>query len=844
MHRILGIDLGTTNSVTAWLHDGVPAVLVNRHGEQSTPSALGTDKEGSLLIGREALNWRAGDPGSVITEVKRLIGRRWDDELVQQALTARPDDAPPVRERADGGVEIRLGTHYLSPVQASAILLRRLKQDAETAAGVPFRRAVITVPAYFAEPQINAVREAGRLAGFHVARIVSEPTAAAHAFGIRPVEGGDAADLATVLVFDLGGGTFDVSLLTIGSGYFSVDELAGDNLLGGADFDALLDGHLRAQFGGRDHSGEGDASRIRAAAERVKTELSTRDVAEVTIAPLGTRGGSWSGAVPREAFEELLAVHRTRMRGTVESVLKANDTLPEDVDHVLLVGGSTHIPAIRRDLQELFAAESVSHAVDPMMAVAHGAAVEAGLLDALDCPNETCTAEGIPAAADACPDCATPLLGAPTVDCPVCHVPAPEGTAACTVCTADLSGLRVPAPVAPRTECPACGRDDNPASAAICLDCDEPLPLDAGGLKCPECLMVNAAGLSACSYCDASFGTAIARQITAQPIGIELEDGSLEVLFDGGTPYPTEWRRIDTLAVRGDSTGPVRFQLWEGPHKRSAQRNEFCGGFAHDRTDGTAGRVDLTLQVRLDADRTIDLKYRLGSDEWHGAQLNRRRLAPAIGRRASELHAEYAAFLETYDDLTRAEHDALTETMADLGALGRGESLDRSLDEFLDEARSLLELCRAARFAYVQTWIAINYGRGLLPPTLLDKLRPAAETLHSARRALDADVLPAATDRATRLWSGLDAVVRTALRTIWLADQDVYPATLRKEILSTRDTLHDAVERGDQPTQDELLVELGRLYERGHAEQAAGIDPSSGGGVLPSRRDEPRIDIR
>lgn len=132
MHRTLGIDLGTTNSVAAWLHDGVPTVLSNRHGEQATPSAVGVDASGTLLVGREALNWRNGDPRSVITEVKRLIGRRWDDALVQQALSTRPDDAPPVRAAADGSVEIRLDEHYLSPVQVSAVLLRRLKRTPRT----------------------------------------------------------------------------------------------------------------------------------------------------------------------------------------------------------------------------------------------------------------------------------------------------------------------------------------------------------------------------------------------------------------------------------------------------------------------------------------------------------------------------------------------------------------------------------------------------------------------------------------------------------------------------------------------------------------------------------------
>ncbi len=834
MHRTLGIDLGTTNSVTAWLHDGVPAVLSNRHGEPTTPSAIGIDSRGALLVGREALNWRSGDPRSVITEVKRLIGRRWDDELVQQALKTRPDDAPLVRAGADGSVEIRLGEHYLSPVQVSAILLRRLKKDAEDAAGVPFRRAVITVPAYFAEPQFHAVREAGRLAGFHVARIVEEPTAAAHAFGIRSGENGT-TDYATVLVFDLGGGTFDVSLLTIGPGYFSVDRLGGDNLLGGADFDALLDDHLRERLGGRDHSGEGDASRIRAAAERAKVELSARDTSDVTLAPLGRQGGSWSGPVRRADFEELLTEHLCRMRDTVESVLTEHDALPADIHRVLLVGGSTRIPVVRRDLQKLFGEDTVLDAVDPMMVVAHGAAVEAGLLDTLDCPAENCTIEGIPVADDACPSCDTPLLGPATVDCPGCHVPAPELTATCPVCATDLSGLRAPAPAATRTECPECGRADNPASATACLDCDA--PLDTGGLKCHVCGMVNAAGLSACSLCGRDFGTAPPQQVTAQDIGLELEDGTLEVLFPASTHYPTEWRRVDNLAVRGDSGASVRFHLWEGPHLRLAQRNEFCGGFVHERGDGLIGEVPLTVQAKLDADRTIALQYRIGSGDWQGKELRRSMVSAGIGRKAAELHDRYTRFLTDFKhELTPAERDALAEAEADLAALARGETVGRSLDGLLDTARDTLDLCTRARSAHAQASITFRSGRGLLPPPLLEELRETGEAVLDARRAMDADAMRASTERVEDLWTGLDPAVRTSVVTIRLAEQDAYPATLRKEILAARDALRSAVERGDQANQDSQLVRLGRLAEQGRGQFAEVGTPSAAGSVLPFRR--------
>ncbi|WP_327352278.1 Hsp70 family protein [Streptomyces sp. NBC_01304] len=834
MHRTLGIDLGTTNSVTAWLDNGVPAVLPNRHGEETTPSAVGIGIEGEVLIGKEALQWRDRKASSVITEVKRLIGRKWEDQSVQETLRARPDDAPGVRRSAAGAVEVRLGEHYLSPVQVSAVLLRGLKRDAEAAAGVSFPRAVITVPAYFAEPQIDAVRAAGQLAGFHVSRIIPEPTAAAHAFGVGPSEQtGD--DYSTMLVFDLGGGTFDASLLTIGPGYFSVDQLGGDNLLGGSDFDALLDAHLRERFGGRDHDGDRDACRIRAAAELAKIDLSAREVSELTISPLGRHGGSWSGQVRRGDFEGLLAGHRRRITDIVESVLKKGDATPADVQRVLLVGGSTRIPSIRADLAELFGEKAVSHAVDPMLAVAHGAAVEAGLVDTLDCPSGSCTKESIPVGEDACPACATPLVGATTVDCPDCHVPAPELTDACPVCAGDLSALRAAAPVVGRAECPDCGRYDNPASATVCLDCDAPLPKD--GLKCPSCGMTNAAGLSACSFCDGDFGTAAPQQITAQHIGLELSDGRLEVLFPEGTHYPTEWHEIDTLAVRGDSGGPVRFLLWEGPHLSSAQRNEFCGGFTHDRSTGPRTDLPLTLQVRLDADRTLDLKYRLGTDEWHGARLRRSTVAAAVARRATQLRGRYADFLETWDEeLTLAERAALKAPLGDLTSLSRGEPVGRSLDDLLDSAEDTLSVCLEARNAHAAATILRNRAAGLVPEPLLSSLRLAAQALMRARTTMDADLMRAGTAKVHDLLDDIDPAVRTAIRTIRLAEQDSYQATLAKEVLASGVALQRAVKRGDKTARDTELVRLGRLAEQGRT-QSANVHGSSGtGGVLPSRR--------
>ena len=834
MHRTLGIDLGTTNSVTTWMCDGIPTVLRNRDGEPATPSAVGVGLDGALLVGQEALNWRGGEPRSVVTEVKRLIGRRWEDEHVQKALKTRPDDAPPVRESSDGSVEIQLGSHWLSPVQVSAVLLRRLRKDAEDAAGVPFRRAVITVPAYFAEPQLAAVRSAGRLAGFHVARILPEPTAAAHAFGVRPGEGG-LKDYATVLVFDLGGGTFDVSLLTLGPGHFSVAGLGGDNLLGGADFDALLDSHLRERLGERDHDGNGDASRIRAAAERAKIELSAQDTSDVVLTPLGKQGGAWSGTLRRADFEELLGDHLSRMREVVGTVLTEYSAMPEDVQRVLLVGGSTLVPAVRRSLEDLFGADTVSDDVDPMTAVAHGAAVEAGLLQTIDCPSGTCTVEKIPVDAEVCPACAAPLLGTPTVDCPGCHVPTPELTAACPVCATDLSGLRSSAPAVTPAECRACGRDDNPAGATVCGDCDA--ALDSGGLKCPGCSMVNATGLSSCSFCGGDFGTALPQQVTAQAIGVELADGTVEVLISGGTPYPTPWHQVDHLTIRSDNSTSVGINLWEGPHLRSAQRNEFCGSFVHEIPEGLRGDVPLVLQVQLNADRTIDVQYRIGSEDWCGGEIRRNLVSPAVGRKAAALQKSYTDFLDTWElELTHAEHDALTETRDDLAALGRGERVGRSLDGLLDSARDTLDLCRQARNVQAGATIFAQGGRGLLPDPLLKDLRNVAEAIGDAREAMDTVAMQAATERGKDVSNGIDPAIRSALYAIRLAEQDAYPATIRTEVIAARDALRSAVNRDDKSSLDAQLVRLGRLGEQGNGQFAAGGALPISAIVLPSRR--------
>ncbi|MFH8483956.1 Hsp70 family protein [Streptomyces longisporoflavus] len=836
-YRTLGIDLGTTNSVTVWMDGGVPVLLPNRHGEQATVSAVGVDADGSLLVGSEALGVRDQLPGSVITEVKRLIGRRHADDDVQRLLDERPADAPPVRESMDGGVELRLGTHWLTPVQISAILLRRLRTDAENTAGEPFRRAVITVPAYFTEPQYAAVQEAGELAGFTVLRTLPEPTAAAHAFGVeRLVQDDD--DMCSVLVYDLGGGTFDVSLLITGPGYFEVFGLGGDKALGGADFDSALYRMLtEKRLGDRDLSGTGDAARIRAAAERTKIELSDVPVSEIILAPLGKNGGSWTGKVTRADFEELISADITRTLELTRGVLRETSRTPDDIDKVLLVGGSTRIPLVRRLLCELFGEEKVSSGTDPMAAVALGAGIEAGLVSTLACPSGPCLTTEIPLTENACPDCDTSLLGTATIDCPDCHVPAAEGTTSCPACAADLSGLRAAAPVAARAECPHCGCRQNSTSSTVCQDCDQ--PLDAGGLKCPQCGMVNATGLTACSGCGALFHTDQPEQVTAQNLGLALDDGTVAVVFPAGTTYPTDWRNIEDLQVRRDDATALTFRFVEGPHVKSQARNEFCGQHTHPLgTDiGSGGVERLVLRVKIDGNRTMHLAYRVGEGKEEGARLRRSAVADGIGRDAARLLDEVSTHVAHFgDELTAAEHDVFAELTEQLGTTMRGEPLGRSLDGFLDEARDTVETCRNARSWTANASIGARRGRELGMVRLPGELADAHHALDAARERMNLPAMRTATENARSLWRQIDTVTWRSMLAAHNAEHGRFRESVRRSVLTAWDELRAATSRGDYAAQDALHVKLNDLAGHSQAPAPTARKHRDSAQVFPERR--------
>lgn len=377
MGKILGIDLGTTNSVMSYMSGGKPDVIANAQGSRLTPSVVAVDDKGEVLVGAPAKNQAVINPKGTIYSVKRLIGRSWEDHEVQRDKESLPFE---MRKSKNGGVEVLMGDKWYSPQEISAKVLAKLKKDAEDFLGEEIKEAVITVPAYFDDSQRQATKDAGKIAGLDVKRIVNEPTAAALSFGID-----DKKD-QTIAVFDLGGGTFDISILEIGDGVFEVLATNGDTHLGGDDFDKVIMDSLIKEF--KDNEGidlkedKTALQRLKEAAEKVKIELSTSEKSEINIPYItATDKGPkhLRKEMTRSELEKLVSDLIDKTIPPCEKALKDAGLKVGDLNEVLLVGGMTRMPAVVKKVKEFFGKEP-NKTVNPDEVVATGAAIQGGVL--------------------------------------------------------------------------------------------------------------------------------------------------------------------------------------------------------------------------------------------------------------------------------------------------------------------------------------------------------------------------------------------------------------------------------------------------------------------------------
>jgi molecular chaperone DnaK len=377
MAKVIGIDLGTTNSCVAIMESGDPTVLANSEGSRTTPSVVAFTDSGERLVGQIARRQAITNPENTIFAVKRLIGRRGDDPMVQKAAKVLPYKV--VRnENGDAWVEIR-GKQY-SPAEISAFILQKMKQTAEDYLGEKVTEAVITVPAYFNDSQRQATKDAGRIAGLNVLRIINEPTAASLAYGL------DKKKDEKIAVFDLGGGTFDISILELGDGVFEVKATNGDTFLGGEDFDQRIIDYLADEFKkdqGIDLRKDRMAlQRLKEAAEKAKCELSSSMETDINL-PFITADQQGpkhlNMKLTRSKLEALCADLIDRTEGPCRQALKDAGLSPSDINEVILVGGMTRMPAVQERVKKIFGKDP-HKGVNPDEVVAVGAAIQAAVL--------------------------------------------------------------------------------------------------------------------------------------------------------------------------------------------------------------------------------------------------------------------------------------------------------------------------------------------------------------------------------------------------------------------------------------------------------------------------------
>ncbi|MGA1707529.1 MAG: molecular chaperone DnaK [Phycisphaerales bacterium] len=376
MSKIIGIDLGTTNSVVAVMEGGQPKVIINASGNRTTPSVVGFTEKGDRLVGQPARHQQVTNPKNTIFSIKRFMGRRHGEVEAEQKIVPY--------EVVGGGdelVKVKVRDKTYTPPEVSAMILADLKKTAEDYLGEKVDRAVITVPAYFNDSQRQATKDAGEIAGLKVERIINEPTAAALAYGLEKKKN------ARIAVFDLGGGTFDISILDVGDGVFEVKSTNGDGHLGGDDFDQRLIDHLAEQF----RKAEGidvrkdpmALQRLKEAAEKAKMELSNQMETTVNL-PFITADQNGPKhlqiTVTRATFESICSDLFDRLRGPCEAALRDSKLSPSEIQEVVMVGGSTRIPKVQEIAKQIFKTQELDKSINPDEVVAIGAAIQGGVL--------------------------------------------------------------------------------------------------------------------------------------------------------------------------------------------------------------------------------------------------------------------------------------------------------------------------------------------------------------------------------------------------------------------------------------------------------------------------------
>jgi len=558
MGRIIGIDLGTTNSLAAYWNRRRPKLILNSDNSSLTPSIVALD-QGIRYVGQDAKDRRYGGSKNVVYSVKRFIGRDYDDPKAQTALERVSYS---VRKADNGEVEIKLGERFFSPVEISAMILEKLKKDAEQELGEEVTHAVITVPAYFDQRQKNATREAGILAGLKVLRIINEPTASALAFGVEE----NITEPQQILVYDFGGGTFDISIFIVSDGNYEVLNKDGDNFLGGDDIDNLIIDEmldqLRRETKEDFRQDEAVKNILKGHAEQAKILLSRDEQTRAIGAGITkTRSGApvnLDYTLTRARFEQMVAPLVEKSISITNRALKDGGLDFSDIDRVLLVGGSTRIPLVRQKLKEIFG-EKIEIDVDPMQCVALGAAIQTAIPIEWICSKCNTVNEGID---DVCRSCKHPneveSKDAPVILCDSCGKSNRQGRLVCWSCGTKIGAM---------------------------LDDDNNVPV---GIRIGD--------------------------TTPTHLGVEVESGrvaeedhKLSIIVPKGTPYPTHEPVSKELYTTRSGQDKIITPIFE-VEREDSMRNDWkhVGVIINDKIPpGTPDETPVIIEMGIDPDGII-----------------------------------------------------------------------------------------------------------------------------------------------------------------------------------------------------------------------------------------------
>ena len=791
MTRSIGIDFGTCNSAMAHMHRGEPRVILNQQNMDVTPSAVSLGKRGELLVGKEARNRAVLEPENTILSIKRKIGT--DERIAFNGRT-------------------------YTPTEIAALILRKMKKDAEVRLGEPVGRAVITVPAYYGERAAAATREAGRLAGFTVLRMINEPMAASLAYGLDRAP--EAAK--TILVYDLGAGTFDISIVMLVQGAFAVIGHLGDTHLGGDDFDQLIIDYLielvRTEHGVDLSEDRRALQKLRSAAEEAKIALSSQSYAEVVL-PAIAPGVDLEAELSRAQYEEWIRPHIERTVELVRKAVQDADMALDMVDHMLLVGGPTYTPLVQSALESLVGRERLLRQVNPMLCVAMGAAIQTGLVTEIDCPNPRCNQKN-PVEAEVCSACGRSLVGDEKVDCPACFMPNDIDRRSCWKCGASLApGVR-PQPAATATwTCQECGKP-NPANLTACSVCQA--PRDRGGLRCPSpgCGYINEPGARKCARCGADFGPSVL-DVTAKDLGVELHDGRMSVIIPKGTGFPTATPATRPYYTVAENQRQLEVAIYEGENPQ-ANRNDYCGAVTMELPPGLPKGTAVAISFDLDPSRTIYVTVQLqdGSGRQVQARIRRTTMPADMKKELEQMQRQAEKLLEeaqeALDDMDRKDLEGLRSEIAevlDSGDSARAEQALPGWKEHLAASQRKADTLDEIRHVLARASWVVEVVREYMEK---DKADTIARMVAEVEAALGKHRVEEAAEKAralTQYMDGLGGVINLITYCQYASAHPSVPPALQSRLAGGLAELKRAFHSNNRQLMERTLTELGRMLD-------------------------------